>query len=214
MRTSTITKKIARIFLSILFIFTLSTSAFAADTPQPRIDFVATMDVVSFSGGGSFSSTGYKGHSFLIFKNTSNSNITIGHMPVAPGESITIGTFGNRSAHSGIWYNIEGYHGVSSTSYGLRTGLTTGQLLLVNQEINGHDSWSLSNNCSAFARDVWNAADSGNTLSGGNPAALASSIKKCSGYTTNPTIPSKSLNSIARHTSSSYSYDASGANPG
>ena len=182
MRTSTITKKIARIFLSILFIFTLSTSAFAADTPQPRIDFVATMDVVSFSGGGSFSSTGYKGHSFLIFKNTSNSNITIGHMPVAPGESITIGTFGNRSAHSGIWYNIEGYHGVSSTSYGLRTGLTTGQLLLVNQEINGHDSWSLS--------------------------------KKCSGYTTNPTIPSKSLNSIARHTSSSYSYDASGANPG
>ena len=40
--------------------------------------------------------------------NTSNSTITVGHMPVKPNQSVTIGTFGNRKAHTGIWYNIEG----------------------------------------------------------------------------------------------------------
>lgn len=40
-------------------------------------------------------------------------------MPVSSGDSITIGTYGNRNAHKGIWYNIEGYCGIKGTSYGL-----------------------------------------------------------------------------------------------
>lgn len=210
MKSKSFFRKISSILFSIVLIFALSIPSYAADTESRRIDFVATMQIVSFSGGGSFSSVGYNGHSFLTFTNTSNSNITVGHMPVAPGDSITIGTFGNRSAHSGIWYNIEGYCGTSSTSYSLVTGATASELVSINAAINNHDYWRVSNNCSSFARDVWNAGNSGRTVSGGNPAALANSIKSFSGYITNPTIPSKSLSSIARHTSNGYVYDSSG----
>ena len=159
MKSKSIFRKISIVLFSIVLIFTLSIPSYAADTESRRIDFVATMQIVSFAGGGPFSSVGYNGHSFLTFTNTSNSNITVGHMPVAPGESITIGTFGNRSAHSGIWYNIEGYCGVSSTSYSLVTATTASELVSINAAINSHDYWTVTSNCSSFARDVWNAGN-------------------------------------------------------
>lgn len=199
--------------MSIILLVALCVPAFAAsaDVTPRRIDFAATMQIVSFTGGGGISSSvGLNGHTFLIFKNIGNSEITIGHMPLEAGDSVTIGTFGNRSAHEGIWYNIEGYGGATPPTYALLTGVTYGELIDINKAINDHDSWSITDNCSSFAVDVWNAGNSGKTLSGGNPAAVVNSIKRQDGYTTNPTIPSKSASDIARHTSSGYVYDSSG----
>lgn len=211
MRVNKYLQKILCLVLAVVLIFSLSIPAFAADdAPQPRIDFVATMRIVSCSGG-IYSSVGYFGHAFLVFTNSGNSQITIGHMPLAVGESITIGTYGNRDAHSGIWYNIEGYTGVMNTSYSLVTGVTLSELVSINAAINDHDYWTLSNNCASFARDVWNAGNSGITISGSTPSEIVSSICGNANYTKNPTIPSKSITSIARHTSSSYQIDPSGA---
>lgn len=126
------------------------------------------------------------------------------------GESITIGTFGNRSKHKGIWYNIEGYNGMIATRYGLATGLTGSQVTELNKAINSNDTWTLTKNCAYFAKTVWNSVGSGITLSGTNPASLANSIKKQSGYITNPVIPKKE-STIARQTEKGIEYDSSGA---
>lgn len=201
-------KRIISFALIVMLVFSVSVSAYASDI-QPRIDFVATMKIVSFKGGGLFSSFGYEGHSFLVFTNTCSSQITIGHMPVDPGDSVTIGTFGNRTEHAGIWYNIEGCLGTSTTTYALATGLTIAELQKVNATINSNDSWSISNNCSAFAVKVWNSGPVGG-VSGWNPTALVSSIKGNSNYQTNIAIPSKEDSDIARHTSNSVVFDPSG----
>ena len=210
-------KKVAQrmtgFFMAIILLVALCVPVSATsdgEAEQLRIDFAATMQIVSFSGGGVGSSFGLEGHTFLIFKNIGTTEITVGHMPLEAGESVTIGTFGNRPAHKGIWYNIEGYCGVTPPTYALLTGVTYGELIDINRAINNHDTWSITDNCSSFAVDVWNAGNSGKTLSGGNPAAVVSSIKKQSGYTTNPTVPVKSVSEIARHTSTGYVYDSSG----
>lgn len=198
--------------MSIILLVALCIPAFAAnaDVTSRRIAFAATMQIVSFTRGDISSGVNISGHTFLIFKNIGNSEITIGHMPLQAGDSVTIGTFGNRSAHDGIWYNIEGYRGATPPTYALLTGVTYGELIDINNAINNHDRWSITDNCSSFAVDVWNAGNSGKTLFGGNPTAVVNSIKNQNGYTTNPTIPSKSASDIARHTSSGYVYDSSG----
>lgn len=211
-------KNFCRKILSLLLVLTFvlgSSLPASASTVQPRITFVATITIVSYSGGGIFSSVGTEGHSFLKVRNETSSTITVGHMTVAAGDTITLGAFGNRSAHTGIWYNIEGYYSssISSTSsYALVTGLTSSQLTTLNTTINNNDSWTLINNCSYFARTVWNSiASSSYQVTGGNPAALVTSIKSKTDYVSNPSIPYKTLNTIARHTSTSYVLDTSGA---
>lgn len=202
-------KRIIALVVVVMLLFSISVTAYASEI-QPRIDFVATMKVVSFTGGGIGSGVGYNGHSFLIFTNTWTSPITVGHFPVNPGESITIGTFGNRSNHVGIWYNIEGCHSTATTTYALVTGLTIAELRVVNQTINSNDSWSgVSNNCSAFAVKVWNSGPSVD-ISGWNPTDVVLSIVGQDHYVTNVAIPSKSSSDIARHTSDSYIMDPTG----
>lgn len=185
-----VSKRILSVVAIIILLLSICITAYASEI-QPRIDFVATMKIVSFTGGGAFSAVGYDGHSFLIFTNTCNSNITVGHMPLAPGESVTVGTFGNRSAHVGIWYNIEGCYSTSTTTYALTTGLTVAELQRVNQTINDNDSWSVTNNCSSFAVKVWNSGPSGYAVSGWNPTALVSSIKNNSNHTTSQHSPKR-----------------------
>lgn len=209
------TKRIVALFVSLILAFTTLSSAlpaYASENAEPRISFCATLQIVSCPNATSITSgSGILGHSFLIVKNTGYTTITVGHMSVPVGESITIGTYGNRSNHKGIWYNIEGYNGLSGTRYGLTTGLTGSQLSTLNQTINNNDTWSLFKNCSYFSKTVWNSVNDNVTLSGTNPSSLANSIKKQSGYQTNPSIPSKSINTIARHTSTGIVYDKSGA---
>lgn len=198
------------------FVFSSTVSASAStnydDEISPCIDFVANITVVSTSGGGALASVGYNDHSFIVIENISSSSITVGHMSVPAGSSVTVGTFGNRSTHTGIWYNIEGYTGVSYACYGLTTGLTSSELSTVNSKINANDTWTLTKNCSYFAKQVWNSiASSSYQISGGNPADIVTSIKSKQYYLTNPTIPSKSKSSIAYQTSSSITYSTAGA---
>jgi hypothetical protein len=198
--------------LAFFLCFVIAMPAWAAETDgyvdgiEPHISFVATVRIVSIPGSAGSVSSGSFGHSFLTFKNTSNSTITVGHMPVKPNQSVTIGTFGNRKAHTGIWYNIEGYAGIPSESYALVTGVTASELAIVNDVINANDSWTLTNNCSAFAVKVWNATPAGNKVSGGNPAALANSIRSYDLCITNPSIVKKALSTVAYHTDLSYNF--------
>lgn len=71
--------------------------------------------------------------------------------------------------------------------------------------VSGH-SFLVINNCSYFAKTVWNSVNSSYKVSGTDSFTLANSIKKLDGYVTNPTIPSKSKNDIAIHTSNGVNY--------
>lgn len=143
-------------FLSVILAFSTLIStlpAQASENVEPRISFCATLQIVSSPNATSIKSgSGFLGHSFLIVKNTGNATIKVGHMSVPVGNSITIGTFGNRDNHKGIWYNIEGYNGLNGTRYGLTTALTGSQLNTLNKTINANDKWSLTRNCSYFAK--------------------------------------------------------------
>lgn len=209
------TKKLISLLLSIVMLFTSLTcavSAYAKEKVQPRISFSATLKIISCPTNSSLnSSSGLLGHSFLVVTNVGNSTITVGHMNVPVGESITLGTFSNRSKHNGIWYNIEGYCGLNKSYYGLTTALTGSDLTTLNKTINANDNWTVSKNCSYFAKTVWNSVSSVK-VSGTNPTSLSESIQKKSNYDINPKIPSKSINTIAYQTSTGVKYDTSGAN--
>lgn len=183
-----------------------------------RIDFAAYVWVVSDAGEGLGESMGIDGHSFLIVENVSHSEITVGHYDLPVGETVTIGTFGNRDAHKGIWYNIEGYYERTEgypSPYAAVTAVTGSELNTMNAAINGHDSWSLLDNCSEFAADVWNSiAPSYVELRGGDPATMVTDIINCDYYDGRADIPTKSISEIARQTSSGIVYDRSGAEGG
>lgn len=206
-------------FLLVLSIlFSLAAPAFANDGISPLMEWDVTMTIASYPRQENQSSLDHFGHAFLAFYNDSSVTITIGHMKVAPGSSVTIGTYQNRPAHKGIWYNVEGYNlNLINSSEGLATltiSLSQNQLSTVNAAINGHDHWSHIDNCASFARGVWNSVTSGSMqLDGMSPAELCSTITgHHPGYGTSlSTAFIQPISKIAYHTSTSYVYDTSGA---
>lgn len=198
-------KKFIATILTVLFVFSFTTYAYASEA-SPKISFSATIQIVSRPKSSDSSSTGVSGHSFLVIKNIGNTSIKVGHMSVAVGDSVTVGTFNTRENHTGIWYNYEGYTGPKGECYGFTAGLTGSQVATMTETINEHNEWTVIKNCSYFAKTVWNSVNSSYKVSGTDPLTLANSIKKLDGYVTNPTIPSKSKNDIAIHTSNGVNY--------
>lgn len=185
-----LTKKLFALFLAVCVVFSCSVTAFAA---EPRATTVGTLTIFASNDGGS-SSWNTSGHAFISFKNTSSSSITVGGLSVGAGHEITIGTWGNKSGHVGIWYNLESYFVNNQDSYSNRVSLsmsvTQANVDTINTLISKNDSWSALNNCSSFAVKIWNAVSS-KTLSAGTPntpTSLMSSIKAKSGYETGRAI--------------------------
>lgn len=179
------TKRLLSVMLSLCLVLCCSIPAFAAETATT----VGTLTIFSSNDGGS-SSWNTSGHAFLSFENTSSSSITIGGLTVAAGDEITFGTWGNQSAHSGIWYNLESYFIHNQNAYSNRVSLsesvTQADVNEINTIIANNDTWALLNNCSSFAVKVWNKVAS-TSLSAGSPntpTSLMSSIRSKTGYQT------------------------------
>lgn len=152
-------------------------------------------DPSPLSVGGSGFMIGVGSHAFIAVTNISNSHIKVGKFRIAPGKTVTLGTWGTRSEHIGLWYNLESYfikkHGAYSSRVSLRADISAENLSVLNSHIEGYDTWSITNNCSSFAVTSWNKI-SLTKLSAGvvnTPKALANSIKSVSGYSTGFPIP-------------------------
>lgn len=155
---------------------------------------LVTITSSTSSAGSSFS---VDGHAWITVKNVSSSNITVGKLSqIAPNKSVTIGTWGNKSEHTGIWYNLEPYikTQLDSDAYSTRASLSmyvdSEGLTDVTNYIKNNDTWTTTHNCTSFAMGLWNSISS-TTLSNGTfntPLALYNSIKAQSGYTTNSPI--------------------------
>ena len=151
------------------------------------MEYVGTLCIFAANDGSS-SSWSTSGHAFLAFKNTSGCPITIGGLTVLAGEEVTFGTWGNKAAHVGIWYNLESYFVNAQGSYGNRVSLsvniTQDDVDLINIMVANNDTWAVLNNCASFATRLWNEVSSV-TLDAGTPntpTSLMSSIKSKTGY--------------------------------
>ena len=209
--------KIAAFLTAIVTMFSFPICAFASTT---RFEWSVTMKIVAYTKDDQSSSMGGWGHAFLAFYNDGTVDITIGHMTVEPNSSVTISTFDDRSAHKGIWYNIEG-HNIAGidwvTAAAMTISLTEAELETVNDAINSHDRWELLDNCCGFSGDVWNSvAPSKYTVSGLVPSALYTSIKSFPDYETTVSydLYYQPLSKIAYHTDKSFVYSPSGATAG
>jgi hypothetical protein len=165
------------------------------DPIEPYESFSVIIHIYSYANASaSIFSGDFYGHSFFTVQNVSGSTLTIGQMSVTQSTTITLGTWGNKSQHSGVWYNLESvyynggyYDGVVSLSY----CLTAEQLTTFNDYVVGHDSWTLFNNCATFAHDCWNTA-CWPSLSGSGlitPGGLCNAISAWTWYQTNNPIP-------------------------
>ena len=200
------------VVLSLLLTSIFANTVFASEEGvSPRIDFSVTMRIAVSHSSEASSSDLNVGHAFLVFYNDSSQAVTIGRMSVGAGEYVTIGTYGNRSTHKGIWYNVEGYTQPADT-ISLAYSISSSQLATINSTINANDDYEdVTNNCCHFATRVWNAiVPSSLDVTGGLPDTLYNSVCSISGYT-NYSVPYKPIDSIAYQNGNTVTYDTSGA---
>jgi hypothetical protein len=152
-------------------------------TPTP---VVAELSIYADSGSSSSWST--DGHAWITIKNISSSNITVGYFGnIAPNKMMSLGTWGNKNEHTGLWYDLESYFysniNAFTTSKSISMSINATQLNTVNSYILNHDSWSVLNNCSSFACGLWNSVSSTQLSAGipNTPTSLRISIIN-SGY--------------------------------
>ncbi|TJY40797.1 hypothetical protein E5161_16800 [Cohnella pontilimi] len=193
-------KLLAMVVLAIMTVLS-PLSVFASTiTPQtvnPGAVAELTIYAVSDSPAGNPASD--DGHAWVTITNYKTTSITVGTLPgIAQYKTVSVGTWGNKSEHSGVWYNLESKfnfqaHSTYSGRVSLSMDLDSGQLSTVNNYIASHDYYTGLLNCSSFAQDVWNSvAPSNMQVSNGaplnTPTALRDSIKSKSGYITNRSI--------------------------
>ena len=166
-------------------------------TNQNEVYAATNVDKLSIVSDGSTDEASYGVHSFLVYKNTSDSDQTIAGVTVNPKQSITIGTYGNQSSGKGVYVNLEAYYAQNYNSYANRVSLTTdissAELKKIQSKINKCNKWTYTKNCSWFAKEVWNTvAPKSKQLSAGvppTPKTLSDNIKKNSTYKTNISLP-------------------------
>ncbi len=165
-----------------------------------------SLDAASYVANVRLYSTLSDNHSWLVVKNTSSSNIYVGGYKLTPNSTVTIGTWGNISQHTGIWYNLEGKYSMSS-HVSIGKDITSSQLTSMNSTINSKDKWSAIYNCSSFAKDVWNSISTTPVSAGlvNTPSNLANSIKSIyrNSFSSNYSIPSKTNSNLAYYSTSS-----------
>jgi len=134
-------------------------------------------------------------HAWITVSNISDSTITVGKFKVAAGKTMALGTWGNKSEHKGLWYNLESYliknNSAYSTRYSLKVEISSSSLSTLNTHVIGYDKWSYTTNCSSFAVTSWNKVCSTKLSAGvvNTPKNLANSIQGVSSYSTGVSVP-------------------------
>ena len=160
-----------------------------------RICSDASLRSASMASTGLEVSRGH--HSWIQVCNLTNEEILVGGLYVEPAQTITIGTW-NGSAHRGVYYNVEIFYrnqfSTTESVYAVQL-LTQEELEILNSQIvlDSNDSWDIYNNCSNFAKKMWNAV-ADYTVSAGivpNPITLANNILGTLGGSTQLLLPTE-----------------------
>lgn len=135
------------------------------------------------------------GHAWIAIKNDTENTYNVGACSISPGETITVGLWGNLS-DGGVWYNVESYAinelGYFNDRVSVSMIIDETQLSTISSYISEHDYWNIFYNCSCFVQDIWNLVSDDELNSGwliNLPSWLCNSIREKSTYYTNKTIP-------------------------
>jgi hypothetical protein len=197
--------------LFLFFCFGLTSNTVTVDAAST--DIVGQVSIFASKAAGS-------GHSFLMFKNTSDETYLVGHYYLEPNKTVTVGTWGNKDDGKGVYYNLEAYfinvYGSYSDRVSITMSYTQSQLETLTQYINSNNSWTLLFNCASFTERVWNSVATGSLkVNAGflikTPTALYNNIVKKSGYVTRKAVPAVTDTNVRRHTASSSSSVSSGS---
>lgn len=133
-------------------------------------------------------------HSFVHFENTGNTLIVLGVYYLYPGDEVTIGIYGNKDEHLGVWYNLEAYLFGEINAYdgakSISMTIDDSDIDLIDDYIDDNNTWTTSFNCSSFASEIWNLVSDitlnpyNSTLGYDTPKKLANEIDDISGYQT------------------------------
>lgn len=143
--------KILAVLIALIFVFSACPLRGQAADTEKSVAKVSYMCVVRSPG-----------HCWIYVENISKkTTLTVGAYELAPGEGVSIGTFGpTRYDGYGIYYNIEAY---CETQYGmsgcktLTEEVTASELKQLSDGIlSFKNSWSPFRNCIAFAAQMWN----------------------------------------------------------
>lgn len=179
-------KKLRKILLSLLIMFSVilpyTNSVSAASNLNVYI--YAAINTKSSSSGSSGLGNS---HAWIVIKNNTSSQVTVGKYKLNANASVTIGTWGNTTP-TGLWYNkerskITEFQNNNNTVY-KTTSISTSKLSSINSIINNSDKWSLLNNCTHFAIRVWNATGSTQIGSCTTPSQLRDKIRNSGSYST------------------------------
>lgn len=135
--------------------------------------------------------TGLGHHSWLVVKNLTLSNISVGGLQLASNKKHSVGTW-KTPLHNGIFYNLEKYYEneMSSQSVSISAYIDATSLSIINHAFtdSGYDTWLPTYNCTDFAIEIWNyAVDSNYQISAGiinTPRGLKNSILDLGGANT------------------------------
>lgn len=177
-------KNLKKIILSLVVMLTIimPSSSNVSAANYLNIYIYAAINTKSSSSGSSGLGNS---HAWIVIKNNTSSQVTIGNYKLNSNASVTIGTWGNTTP-TGLWYNKERskyseFQNNNNTVY--KTGsITTSQLSKINSTINSSDSWSLLNNCTHFAISVWNQTDETKIGSCTTPSQLRDKIIATNSY--------------------------------
>lgn len=109
-----VSRLIGRLVALVLVLVSMVALGPGAATAAPSAK-VATLtvyaDASALAENGWTAETLQSGHAFISVKNISTSPITVGGLTkVQPQQVVTVGTWGNREEHVGVWYNLESYY--------------------------------------------------------------------------------------------------------
>lgn len=157
-------------------------SAVQMSGDAPAEDTVATLQLY-VQADDTDSLLNISGHAFLVIENVSDTEQPVGCMILAPGTSISLGTYGNTKEHAGLWYGLEGFLDVSgrysySACISIQTSLNADQLAVLNQNLLKADHWSTVYNCASFVAAMWNSvcADTVDPATPCSPATLKTAL--------------------------------------
>lgn len=97
-------------------------------------------------------------HTFVYFENVSKKTLTVGRFRLAPGKTVSVGTFGSTGPDGGfgLYYNLETERDYYVDLLAIPCLLTENELKAVSDSFKDYNHWGPFLNCTFFAVRTWN----------------------------------------------------------
>lgn len=153
-------------------------------SPLSLDDEIAYTVYIYSSSNGTASSTNTSGHSWIVIRSLYSVAKVIGNYTIPANETMSVGTWGNLG-YNGIWYNherkIRSNFNFANVYYS-HAYVLLGNANALSNKVNTLNIWTITKNCTFFARELWNSIYGTQKVSGITPSQISNSIKQIPNY--------------------------------